>query len=150
MKLNEDIRVLTVHQPWAQCIAEGRKDYENRPEKTAKFALRSLRGRMLAIHGSQRWETGAAMAPDGQDWPTPTYGALLAVVTVGRVQQNSRYTSSCAGMWREPGEWGIELLNVYKLLKPIPLRGGQGWRRLMTASSLAWYELERQLREYTP
>ena len=74
------------------------------------------------------------------------YGHVVAIATVGEVVLN---TSTCEG-WRVPGEWGIELLNVYKLPTPIPLKGGQGWRRLMTADCLAWEELQRQLQEYSP
>ena len=86
MKLNEDIRVLTVHQPWAQCIADGRKDYENRPENVAKFA----RYHPARAHAGDT--RGAGMGYQGTQWrPTTRTGRTMCdMVTSLQSQQSAR------------------------------------------------------------
>lgn len=134
MKLADDIRILTVLEPWASLIASGRKAWENRGPREGKFAG-GLRGEWLAIHAGHLHPIDPRamspredlQAPDGDDWPYHTRtGNIVALAKVGRVQQPGFGDSS----WRIVGDWGIELLDIHRLDPLIACQGGQSFRYL--------------------
>lgn len=141
MKLDEDLRVLTVHEPWASCIEEGRKRWENRPERVAQFARNHLAGRWLAIHAGKGWAAEEKLAPDGRPWPHLRRHGIVALAKVGRVEANG---DGPTDPWRAPGEWGIELTQVLKL-RVVPCTGGQGWRVLRRNAPEAWENIAAQV-----
>lgn len=133
MKLSDDVRILTVLEPWASLIASGRKTWENRSPREGNFAG-GLRGEWLAIHaGDLHPIDPRAMlprddlkAPDGGDWPRWKTGHIVALAKVGRVLDPGFGRSP----WRDLGQHGIELLDIHQLDPLIPCKGAQGFRYL--------------------
>ncbi len=136
--MSEDLRVLTVREPWATLIALGRKDWENRIPRVAAFVEdRPLQ--RIAIHAGQVpvRDLGAPTAPDGGPWPTSHCGHIVALVTVGKgaVCGPDEFLDS---PWRIAGQSGIAMLEPFLLPTPVPFKGGQGWRVLRRADPDAW------------
>ena len=106
------MRALTIHQPYANFIADGKKRYETRSWKTAYRGL-------IAIHASKNREE-TAVGP---------FGAIVAVgrLVACRLTQNIRVSET---EWElgdfTPGRYAWEIIGVEKLAQPVPLRGYQG------------------------
>ena len=106
------MKALTIHQPFANHIANGAKRYETRSRST------SYRG-PLAIHASKSHEY-SAVGP---------FGAIVAVgrLVACRLTQNIRVSEA---EWElgdfTPGRYAWEIIGVEKLAQPVPLRGYQG------------------------
>ena len=120
IEVRDDMRALTLHQPWAQWIADGAKEYETR-SWTAKY-----RGPLL-IHASKSEEHLAA--DELAVWPR---GAVLAVATLVEVYPTDTYEVGSIerdmGDWT-PGRYAWKLVDVQRLVEPIPWKGRQGlWR----------------------
>ncbi|OEV14060.1 hypothetical protein [Streptomyces nanshensis] len=143
----EDVRALTVWQPWTFAIAEGFKATENRTRRT------HYRGRLL-LHSGQRldehvsivrWSRDAASRLDqlggrSNFWnartaipsrfhsPPPTL-ALSAVIAVATLTDCHPAAAGCCAPWGEPGVFHWTLSDVVALDKPVPCPGRQGlWR----------------------
>ena len=114
------MKALTVHQPWAWAIINGRKRVENR-----KWSTR-VRGR-IAIHSSQtrdpNWRQLAAMLEDAATWKacneSPNGAILGTVELVDCVEESNDYSFS-----GKPYGW--VLAHPWPLRKPIQVRGNQG------------------------
>jgi len=126
--------MLTVHQPWAGCIAQGRKGWENRaPDRrgrmptVAKFA-RKLEGQWVAIHASSKRSRLSQLpkrAPDGKNWPS--YRPWSVVVCSARIGRVVGLLDELEDPWRNRKTYGIELVEVRRFAVPVPAKGGQGW-----------------------
>jgi len=123
------IKILTLHAPWAQAIFLG-KDIENRGWGT------SYRGE-LWIHCGQTIDLdGMAfleeMGVDPPDLKT-TRGMLL-----GRVDLTDCGMEKCLGNpWAMPGQYHLKLENPQRLKQPIPLSGKLGiWSRYVSPDDL--------------
>ena len=144
---NDDMRVLTVRQPWAWAIIHGGKDVENRSRNIAG----DYRG-PVAIHAGKRFkadeiraacEAFPTLAPDVKDrikgqslfGGDPLYvGAIIGVVDL----IDSHWARDCFGYYgteiRPCSEWAE--LNARHLtlarprpIEPIPAKGKLGlWR----------------------
>ena len=132
-----NLRCLTIHQPWASCIAVGPKRIENRTFEPPA----SLIGNLLAIHAGKRVdgdgliacrELGFEIAPD--DMPI---SAIIAVATVAGWVSQSGGSFPRWGMlndhyrqdpWynQRPDNIGWVLRDVVALPEPVPCKGMQG------------------------
>lgn len=118
MAINE-MKALSIAQPWAECIVSKGKNVENRSWNT-KF-----RG-YFAIHASAsldsdrfevcKDECRIALNPD--DVPFGAVVGFAELVEVITEDEVSRDTKKWFG-----GEYGFVLKNVIKLKKPIPAKG---------------------------
>ena len=144
------MKAITIHQPWAQLIADGRKRYETR----SWAPPRPLIGQPLAIHASKSAVGRADAERFGLDWDTLPRGAVLCTAKlvaahhVGMlhhkdVMAQSGNNSLCRT--QDPDyapetrsfptdeysdyyqmRWAWRLVDVVALDPPIPARGAQG------------------------
>ena len=123
---------LTLIQPWATLIVEGRKRYETRSWSTPYRGL-------VAIHAGKKIDrrfagelwTDQKIATDPIDLPT---GAIIAIAEV--VGMHSTGSAMMPGFVPEPPErwygdyspnrWAWELANIKVLDTPIPCKGSLG------------------------
>ena len=112
------MKALTVRQPWASHIAEGRKRYETRPMPTRHRGL-------LAIHAGKNAEAMAQAGLTGLP-----LGAVVCTVQLVAchqtedVQDISEEERSLGDF--SPGRYAWELRDVVVLDPPVPARGNQG------------------------
>jgi activating signal cointegrator 1 len=119
------MKALSLHQPWASLIADGRKKIETRDWEL-------LHRGPLAIHAAQKIDKEAC-AQFGYDPDTIPRGAVVCVVTViscvrfpNHLVEPDRYGDFSAG------RYGFLLKLTEKFEQPIPARGYQGlwyWRQ---------------------
>jgi hypothetical protein len=125
--MNEEIRLLSLWQPWASLIAVGKKQYETRHWAT------SYRG-LVAIHAAKRKVDSisqrlfADVAPELTELPM---GAIVAILRLGPCwimseSMISRQTEleRKVGNW-QPGRYAWELNDV-RPIAPIYTPGKQG------------------------
>ena len=129
------MRGLTLYQPWAADVAEGRKRYETRGHRT------SYQG-VLAIHAGvnrsflpktaewlfMRPRAGAVLVPAR---PAFSLGAIVAVCWLERCVPSETIRASLGEQELDVGDWsdgryGWELHDVRALQEPILLKGMQG------------------------
>lgn len=130
--MSAEIRALTVRQPWAACIASGRKATENRRWPT-KF-----RGRLL-IHAGLGMDADAlqisvshahmwrALKESGEI--AFMRGAIVAVARVADCHLEDH--RGCCAPWGETGPsiWHWSLTDIRPLDRPVECRGRQQlWR----------------------
>ena len=123
MTKNEDVRVLSIRQPWAWAISTGRKKVENRKWFT------KYRGNVF-IHASLRQDFDAVedlkrliRLPVPDEFPV---GAIVAVATLVDVVDAKR--AKRFGNWFT-GPYGLVFADVRPLKKPVPVSGKLGlWR----------------------
>lgn len=130
----QEIKAISIWQPWASLIASGEKQYETRNWAT------SYRG-LLAIHAAKRWtgeEFSSAMylkhrcgvLPGFPDVPLPL-GAVVAVarlanvVPVEMVIQHISATEHTLGNF-QMGRYAWELEVVHVFDEPVQATGAQG------------------------
>lgn len=121
------MKVLTIRQPWAQLIAAGVKDVENRTWRTG------VRGR-IAIHSSAApakgadkeavWDVlkrvhGGNLVAAGKSFLDLAYAPLGAIIATADLVDCVEESDS---PWFF-GPYGFVLRNVEKLEKPIPAKG---------------------------
>lgn len=125
---------LSVHQPWASCIARGWKLVENRSWRPPP----SIVGRDLAIHATRR-PADPADEVEARDLLARyhgvplrrgvryVHGALVAVVrVVGVCLADGAGCPEAARHWHRPGSYGWLLGDVRRLPQPLEVRGQQG------------------------
>lgn len=133
----DDLRVLTVRQPWAWAIIHGGKDVENRTRNIAG-AWRGL----VAIHaGLHPYEqdnasSRAHRAARGTKVDTRiVFGAVIGVVDLTHVHPDCTEivmgygeTPVCSA-WAMSDNWHLCFANPRPLAQPIPAKGRLGlWR----------------------
>ena len=126
------MRALTIWQPWASMIANGRKPVENRTWKPRAGELRV--GDVFAIHAGkthdyESWVVARAIVralghqyePFGLTARNAPYGALVGVATLDEVRDSPRDRDP---WWCGPVGWYLR--DARALAQPIECRGGQG------------------------
>lgn len=134
-----NLRCLTIHQPWASAIAVGPKRIENR----GVHPPFGLIGNMLGIHAGKRVdgdgliacrELGFEIDPDAMP-----IGGIIAVARVdgwvtsrdftlaGGPQSHERIAGLRQDPWFNPQPWNVGwvLSDVVALPTPVPCRGMQ-------------------------
>lgn len=126
----QPIMAITVHQPWAELLALGLKDVENRGWET------DYRG-ALAIHAGLRWVEGDVVA---------CLDELEAVEIITRAQRPSleimrAHLGHVIGVgdmfdcspadthpsaWAIPGSWAFSIRSMRRLPDPVRVRGERG------------------------
>lgn len=111
-------RVLTVLQPWARAIAEGRKTIETRTQ------CPTWRG-ILFIHAAKSTKH---LTPAGRlGFTDEDFGGIIAVATLADIRpfRTSDEAASCGAV----ADYAWVLENVRKIPQPRAFRGRQGlWR----------------------
>jgi len=125
----QEMKALTVMQPWAWLIVRGLMDIENRDWPTR------FRGRIY-VHASSRWDTADAHrtalrllarkcgGPEGQRMWREMQRDSRPGCIVGEVDIVDCVTSS-RSLWFT-GKYGFVLANAVAYKSPIPQRGGIG------------------------
>lgn len=143
---SDEMRILTVRQPWAWAIIHGGKDVENRVRNIAG----DYRG-PIAIHVAQA-DADSAPEPlwmDQANWYRarrpqskkfePEWsdrGAIIGVVDLVDVHHDSTHgesTNTCSD-WAQESVWHISFENPRPLAEPIPYKGALGLRHLDDAT----------------
>jgi hypothetical protein len=129
----DELRCVTIRQPWASAIALGAKLVENRTRST------SYRG-LIGIHAGKAWAPGGVhdervqrailgmlcgMDP-GEAWAR--FGSLHlpagSVIAVANLVDCHRAGAApCCGQWGDPECWHMVLANVRRLPMPVPAKG---------------------------
>lgn len=131
---------ITVRNPWAEAIARGAKQVENRTRRT------SYRG-LIAIHTAQRDDPHAwrdpRIAEALDDLRTDiagdhrifrrrnedgcTYGAIIAVAMLTDCHEARSGWDPCCPPWGETSDagrvWHLVIADVHRLATPVPARG---------------------------
>lgn len=130
----EPLSALSVHQPWASCIARGWKLVENRSWRPPAHVV----GRDLAIHATVRpvevvdeVEARDLLARfHGVPLPRGTryvHGAIVAVArVVGVCLPDGSGCPEQVRHWHRAGSFGWLLGDVRRLAQPLQARGQQG------------------------
>ena len=121
---------LTLHQPWATLISDGRKAYETRSWKTAYRGL-------LLIHAGKRKPLARDLQRFGYEKQDLVLGAVICIATLADcILMDDSFISSIssdeyqAGHW-ETGRYAWHLIDVRPLETPIEYAGN---RRLWSPS----------------
>jgi len=119
------MKTLSIRQPWADLIIQGRKTLELRTW-TVKY-----RG-PLAIHASQTVEREACLA-HGLDPDQVTTGAVIGVVELAAIEELDAVSYAARqpehladSPWENGPLFGWRLANPRPLAEPMPLRGRMG------------------------
>lgn len=132
---------ISLWQPWASLVRDGRKTYETRSWKP-----KIERGTLLAIHAARYWTNQLAEFQhefEVQDCPR---GAILCVVrykAAYRTEEAYSHAPVAAteerfGDWTS-GRWAWRLELVHKFSVPIPCKGHQSlwWTDPETSEEMA-------------
>lgn len=121
------MKALTLTQPWAQLMADGRKHYETR----SWYPWRLKPGELLAITASARMQlVDKSFAQSyGYDPRALQLGCVVAVVSF--VDAHKTEHSTVSDEEREygdytPGRFAWHCEHVLKLAEPVPCRGMLG------------------------
>lgn len=125
------MKALTLHQPWASLIADGRKRYETRSWVPRVSQLRV--GDLLAIHAGATVVEDCVydlygLTPAAVDLPTR---AVLCVCRLTAMRHTEGLVDDISdeefdyGDW-SPGRWAWGLEVIERFDPPIPARGMQG------------------------
>jgi hypothetical protein len=116
---SNEVRALSVRQPWAYAILHLGKDVENRPRPT------NYRGRILIQASLTTTDHERAAARRlGLDSDALVRGAIVGDVEIYGCVDNSK------SKWAVPGQWHWLLKNPRVLAKPIPFKGALGFMRV--------------------
>lgn len=121
------MKAISVRQPWARCIANGKKTVENRGRPTVYRGL-------VAIHASKTPDRRATEDPRvvralGFD---PLLGTVLGAVVAVADLVDCHESRDCCWPWgemyhfgptRTVPAWHLVLTDVRRLGKPVPVRG---------------------------
>lgn len=110
-----DVRVLTLRQPWASCIAYGTKRIDNRPQPT------DYRGVVL-VHAGPNTDHTAWNLPLTRPFlrrPLPSI-AILAVALLEGCHPDDGYCT----LWSAHERWHWRLTAVVRLARLVPCPGG--------------------------
>src|SRR5579871_1604867 len=116
---SNQMKCLTVHQPWAHAIVTGMKTIENRTWPT------NYRGPLLIHAGKSRERMRETVYPDGSRVPSASslvFGAILGKCTL---IDCVKYEKVKGDVWSEPG-WCWVLKDAEEFEKPIPYKGEMG------------------------
>lgn len=119
------MKAISLWQPWASLIADGRKTIETRPRPWNHKGL-------VAIHAAKHVDVAACLQ-FGYDPDTIPRGAVVAIAQMDGCRQFAP-NESCADAYGDftAGRYGYFLHSVRKLTPTIPAKGKQGiwlWAR---------------------
>lgn len=129
------MKALSLWQPWASLVIDGRKKIETRSWCAPKWLI----GQNIAIHATKKadWPTARSWGY-GPEMPT---GAILGIVKLEKCEQFTEQFQRKVMLYPEgqygdfePGRWGWFLTVVEKFTTAYPQRGAQGifnWERPM-------------------
>jgi hypothetical protein len=118
------MKAISLWQPWASLMADGRKEWETRHWKGPDFLI----GQRLAVHAAMKVDRDACL-DFGYDPKTIPRGVILSTHLLVRYMQ---FTAQNIKLIRdrygdfEPGRWGWKLPLCRKFLYPIETKGHQG------------------------
>ncbi len=157
--VSDQLRVLTVRQPWAWAIIHGGKDVENRTRNIAG----DYRG-PVAIHAAREWDDALFVVPQHPALhealvrarqELPSYSALqqllddqrghvIGVVDLVDVHvrvPGDQYTKWCSP-WAEPDHFHLVIENPRPLAKAVPARGFLSlWRPDEALAAAIWEQV---------
>jgi hypothetical protein len=115
---------LAIWQPWAEAVARGLKDVENRnwPPPVERI------GKLLAIHAGLTYDEAGELYLLRRGVALPSRSSLDrgAIIAVARLAGRSTCSTS---PWAEHGVWHWLLADVVRLANPVRCRGAQQiWR----------------------
>ena len=119
----DQVKGLTLHQPWASAIAQGQKRFETRSWPTRYRGL-------VAIHAGKSTDH----IDSEEDFPL---GAIVAIAKIGQVYKTHKvvwpedFTPGRRATEKTWGDWTVgrfawRLDDVLAFSEPIPCRGFQG------------------------
>ena len=114
------MRGLTIHQPFANFIADGKKQYETRswrPSYIGQVAIHA--GKYQEPAGYYGWEI------EGPFGAIIAVGWLIFCHRAEDIRDSLPQNELAVGDYRD-GRYALELVEVVKLAQPVPLRGYQG------------------------
>ena len=116
-----DLKALTIRQPWVWAILHMNKRIENRTRRT------NFRGRFyihagVAVPNWQPLEDVRSRCNEYPDPETLSYGVLVATAEL----VNCTWSDVIVGRWGEPNSWHWHLDNVKVLRQEIPVKGQLG------------------------
>lgn len=123
----QPLHCLTIRQPWATCIVEGPKRWENRswrrevPDGGLFLALHAGLARTRLLE----WNTAHEKWPGLAESKTPT-GAILGIARIDRIVP---VEGANGDPWAF-GPWCWHIDSVWKLSTPYLWRGHQGLREI--------------------
>lgn len=156
----QEIRLLTLWQPWASLVAEGLKRYETRSWPTDYRGLIAIHAAKRPIVKEEKLAILYACGGGGKGYTNEQFNALKRVLNsdlpLGEIVAIVENTSClkmvfsgaqsdqiaiwdqtiierAVGDWH-PGRFAFQLENILKLPKPFPFTGSQGLRRLDEAT----------------
>jgi hypothetical protein len=132
------MRAISILQPWATLIAIGAKRYETRGWQTkhrGEVAICASKGKagwrlmdqsVSFCHMIDRAVRDVGMPP----MPYDVLGAVVAVASIDGVIPSAdahrlTQTEQDVGDW-SPGRFGFHLVNVRRLVVPVPVKGALG------------------------
>lgn len=164
--MSNEIRILSLWQPWASLIALGLKRYETRSWATpyrGKIAIQAAK-RPVDSDGIRVWLKAQELAEVMGDPRFHTYlnlplGCIVAVADLSDCRMmDLKYSTltenlyayineqsdleRAVGDW-QPGRYAWKLENIRPIAEPIPCRGAQGLRVIRDEAILA--AIEQQL-----
>src|SRR5947209_601032 len=112
--MGEQVKALTIRQPWADAIIHGRgKRVENRTRRTR------YQGRIL-IHAGLAEDRSALHGGLRDDWPD-VRGAVIGTAYLTGCHEAR--VEGCCGPWSFPSCWHWLLALVRPLAVPVPAKG---------------------------
>lgn len=122
------MKAISIKQPWANWIIEGKKTIETRSHNRFK----SLVGQIIAIHASKKWDQwafdeaikyggGMVFELPSDFYPNGIIGTAR-VETFGKLNSSHEKHTLCFCEER----FGLFLTDVHKFSTPIPWKGQQG------------------------
>jgi hypothetical protein len=130
----DDMRALTLWQPWASLVASGLKRIENRPWAPPGWML----NQRFAIHAGMKYDRESAVTAEALGGNPPEKGecpagAILAtcrLIAVARSETESiKFTEDRSQARWFFGPYGWVLDEIKEVPEPIECRGFQGlWR----------------------
>lgn len=117
------LRLLTVHQPHAWAIVQGRKTVENR---VWRFPLDMPT--VIGIHAGVKPDRHGLAVPQHDEPDEHTHGAVVGLVTVfsQHMQDRRQRCGPRCRRWGIEGQWHWMLAQPTPLPQPVPTRGHQG------------------------
>lgn len=136
--IQEGLRALSIHRPWAQLIITGKKTVENRTWTTRR------RGPLL-IHAAQPWDGAGALAAAGAglhlDRKTAATG-YLGIATLRTV--HAAADCDCDSPWADSRYCHWVLDDIRPFANPIP---GPGRQQLFVPQAAELAQIEQAIRE---